>query len=380
MTDSLPQCGEGSPCPRCHKLGGSQQCVRVHFVDLDVFSRWLNDAYSRSMMHNVLRWTPTNPVTIEICHEENGISMPVRCNEFTPVLPDQLAYWYKDAYGWQSFQTAPFAMKKALSADILDKYIDQHVEWYLENHFKTSNSIMHETFRMAFRCANKNPKDNAIIKDALKLWATHQLLLKGAIITGEETLGTSPIANPTSTLNGKVPLPCVLSNQLDHLLERRIWQAERLLLSELQRRILSRKREEWLRIFFCLAIFLNTLERDTWRLYYWCFHAQEGYTWRHPLTPLQLIEKNHRLADSLAAHFQAISKGLTPFALDWTREQTIALVSSDPQIVQYIESIGKMVRDQESIRRRRNVATGAGYVESDERSLDFMYSGRVMII
>lgn len=98
------------------------------------------------------------------------------------------------------------------------------------------------------------------------------------------------------------------------------------------------------------------------------------------MTPLQLIEKNHRLADSLAAHFQAISKGLTPFALDWTREQTIALVSSDPQIVQYIESIGKMVRDQESIRRRRNVATGAGYVESDERSLDFMYSGRVMII
>jgi len=374
----VPQCGEGSPCPRCQKLGGSNQCVRVHFVDLDVFSKWLNDTYSRSMMHNVLRWSQANPRTITIRHEENGISLTLRCHEFIPVLPDQLDYWYKDAYGWESVATTPFAMKKGVSADVLDKYIDDQTEWYVENHFKDANPIMYETFRVALKYANANPKDNSIIKDALKLWTTHQLLLKGAAITGEENLQMTPINNPTSSLNGKTPLPRVLSNQLDHLLERRIWQAERQLLSELQRRILSRKREEWLRVYFCLAIVLNTLERDTWRLYYWYFHAQDGYTWRHPLSPSQLIDKNTRLADSLAAHFQAISKGLTPFALDWTREQTLALVGTDDEVVKYIESTGKLVRDQENIRRRRNVL--ASYAEADERSFDFLYSGKVLII
>ncbi|KAF8470016.1 hypothetical protein BDZ91DRAFT_792025 [Kalaharituber pfeilii] len=372
------KCGEGSPCPRCLKLGGSHQCVRVHFVDLDVFSKWLNDTYSRSMMHNVLRWSPASPRTITISHENNGISLPVRCHEFIPVLADQLDYWYKDAYGWQSVPTTPFAMKKGVSADILDKYIDDHVGWYVENHFKGVNPIFDETFKIALKYANSNPKDNAIVRDTLKLWTTHQLLLKGATIVGEETLRMTPVACPTSSINGKVPLPRVLSNQLDHLLERRIWQAERQLLSELQRRILSRKREEWLRVYFCLFIFMNTLERDTWRLYYWYFHAQDGYIWRHPLSPSQLIEKNIRLADSLAAHFQAISKGLTPFALDWTREQTLTLVSQDEEILRYIESTGKLVRDQENIRKRRNVL--AGYNEADERSLDFLCSGKILII
>lgn len=33
------KCGEGNPCPRCEKLGAGALCVRVHFVDLDVFSK-----------------------------------------------------------------------------------------------------------------------------------------------------------------------------------------------------------------------------------------------------------------------------------------------------------------------------------------------------
>ncbi|KAI5801776.1 hypothetical protein DFH27DRAFT_482070 [Peziza echinospora] len=371
------KCGEGSPCPRCLKLGGSHQCVRVHFVDLDVFSKWLNDSYSRSMMHNALRWSPASPRSIAISHENNGITLQARCHEFVPVLPDQLDYWYKDAYGWQSVPTTPFAMKKGVSADVLDKYIDDHVEWYVENHFKGNNPMMYETFRVALDYANANPKENSIVKDTLKLWTTHQLLLKGASIAGDETLRMTPISNPTSAMNGKTPLPRVLSNQLDHLLERRIWQAERQLLSELQRRILSRKREEWLRVYFCLAVFLNTLERDTWQLYYWYFHAQDGNAWKHPQSPNHLIEKNTRLADSLAAHFQAISKGLTPFALDWTREQTQSMVTTDERMITYLESMGKMVREQEGVRRRRNVLSG--YAEADDRSLDFLHSGKILL-
>lgn len=36
------KCDNGNPCHRCEKLGAGALCVRVHFVDLDVFSRCMH--------------------------------------------------------------------------------------------------------------------------------------------------------------------------------------------------------------------------------------------------------------------------------------------------------------------------------------------------
>lgn len=44
------QCDDKSPCHRCQKLGDGAVCVRVHFVDLDVFSK-CKYLYSDSVYH-----------------------------------------------------------------------------------------------------------------------------------------------------------------------------------------------------------------------------------------------------------------------------------------------------------------------------------------
>lgn len=39
LTNEFMQCDDKGPCHRCEKQGQGTLCVRVHFVDLDVFSK-----------------------------------------------------------------------------------------------------------------------------------------------------------------------------------------------------------------------------------------------------------------------------------------------------------------------------------------------------
>jgi hypothetical protein len=298
-------------------------------------------------MHHTLRFTNTLPRAVVISHEKSlGVTLQLHAYEFFPETTEQLQYWYKDAAGWQSIPTTPFAMKRGINTEILEKYIQDHTYYFLETAF-SGNHIMAEIFMAAFKYAGA--EENFLIRDTLQLWTAIQLLIKGASLhPSSDNLGMLPIPSPSSPQTSQVPLPRVLADQIEHLLERRIWQLEKQILTELQKRIFGRKREDWLKIFFTTVVLMNALERDSWRLYYWMFHMEDGNAWQHPTTPKRLIEKNDALAESLAAHFAAISKGITPFALDWSREQSVSLIGNceDPHgVLGAIERIGRGLRN-----------------------------------
>ncbi|KAI5788740.1 hypothetical protein FPQ18DRAFT_261947 [Pyronema domesticum] len=331
-------------------------------------------------MHHVLRFTNAPPRSVIICHEKSiNVTLPINAHEFIAETPEQLQYWYKDANGWQSTPTTAFAMKRGINAEILEKYIQDHTYYFVETSFG-GNHIMADIFMAAFKYART--EENFLLRDTLQLWTAIQLLIKGASLhPSSDLLGMMAINNPSSTQANSVPPPRVLANQIEHSLERRIWQLEKQILSELQKRIFGRKKEDWLKIFFTTVVLMNSLERDSWRLYYWMCHSEQGNTWQHPTAPKRLIEKNDALAESLAAHFAAISKGITPFALDWSREQSFGLIGNceDPHgVLGAIERIGRGLRNPEHAIYTGNVM--AHYSQHDERSLDFLYSSKVMIV
>lgn len=322
------------------------------------------------MMHHTLHFANSLPRTVAICHEKAlGATMQINVFEFIPETSEQLECWYKGAAGWLSTPTTPFAIKRGISTEILEKYVHAHTSYYIETAFGPGpgGAIMAEIFAAAFGYAAA--AENVLVRDALHLWTAVQLLIRGpALHPSSDSLGMLPIPGQTAPLppppadqpghagqTCQTPLPRVLANQIDHLLERRVWQLEKQILSELQKRIFSRKREDWLKIFFATVVLMNALERDSWRLYYWTLHMDDGRPWQHPSPPKRLIEKNDALAESLAAHFAAISKGITPFALDWSREQTIGLIGGsstrssycdDPQdMVDSIRRIGRALRN-----------------------------------
>lgn len=333
----------------------------------------LDESYSRTMMHHVLRWDGP-PRSITISHERGlNLTLQLSVYPFIANSSDQINHWFKDRGGWRSTQTAAFGMKRAIPTDVLEKYIQDHTSHYVRTSFSQS-PLLCEIFHSAYKYSLYPA--NFLLADTLQLWTAIQFLIRGASLhPASDALGIRP------TPSGTIPLPKVLNDQLDHLLERRIWQLEKQILSELQKRIFARKRHEWLKIFFTLVVFMNALERDTWRLSYWTNHAADGYAWRHPNSPNQLIDNNKVLAESLSAHFSAISKGINPFALEWTRAQSSGLIGElddQEEFLDSMEQIGCGLRSPEQQIRMRSVL--AGYREDSLECLDFLYSGKVMTV
>ena len=340
------------------------------------------ESYSAAMAPTTLRFKSGSTRTATISHEQSlNITLQLPVHLFQPTSDDQVVYWYKQHQGWNSLRSPPFAIKHHIALDVLERYIQDHTYHYIHTSF-SSSPVLAEIFSAAYRYSLHTP--HFILSDALQLWTATQLLIHGASLhPGSDSLGVLPLPQTAIWKANQLPLPKVLSNQLDHLLERRIWQLEKQLLSELQKRIFARKRHEWLKIFFTLVVFMNALERDSWRLYHWTIHDQDGYAWKHPLPARKLIEKNDVLAESLSAHFTAISKGINPFALEWSKEQTATLLEETDdeerrQILDSLERIGSRLRDPNQQLQMENIL--AGYLETDYRSLDFLYTGKVMLL
>jgi hypothetical protein len=102
----------------------------------------------------------------------------------------------------------------------------------------------------------------------LRLWAAHQLLMKGWELAKNGTLGMHEVTNPFSTLFGTVPAPRVLQNQLDRFLEQYCAQKECECLLGLQTLFRGGEKSQ-LPIYTVIALLLNIRERDIWRLSSW---------------------------------------------------------------------------------------------------------------
>ena len=337
------------------------------------------------MMHPTLRFTAAPGRTVVVSHvRELPVTLQLTVHEFIPSNTEQLQYWYRDhGSGWGSHPTANYAMKKGLGTDTLEKYIQDHTYHLVHTSFVNS-PILSEIFRIALSYSQS--PDQFLLRDTLQLWTASQLLIRSAALhPSSDTLGISPILTPMVD-HSYTPPPRVLADQLDHLLERRIWQLEKQILAELQKRIFARKRHDWLKIFLTTTVLLNALERDSWRLYDWIINASPDGNplWRHPLAPQQLLDKNDMLAESLAAHFVAISKGLCPFTVDWARDQTVGLMNPGgtlareeiDAVVDAVERVGRGLRSREHA--AWIVSVTARYTPDDEASLDFLYSSKVM--
>ena len=73
---------------------------------------------------------------------------------------------------------------------------------------------------------------------------------------GDELLGMSVIEEPASLLHNTVPAPKVIQNQLDHLLEGKIYDTEEKLLKELQKLIRRRTAVNGL-LSSCLSLWFS---------------------------------------------------------------------------------------------------------------------------
>ncbi|KAH7390030.1 hypothetical protein BKA64DRAFT_756964, partial [Cadophora sp. MPI-SDFR-AT-0126] len=261
-------------------------------------------------------------------HDKEGPKLTVRCHEFLTQSEEQVRLWWRSAGGWNWLPTIAYTMESLDIDNELDVYIRQSASYYLQNVLDGSDALSH-IFKMA-SCY----MDQTNIQLSLKMWAANRLLMKGWEISGgDEFLGMTIVNEPSSLLHNTIPAPRVLQNQLDHLLERQIFETEHKLLKELQKLIRRHDRGQWVVVFLALVIVLHILERDTWRLMYWAF------SWRHPLKPIHLIDKSVYFSNLLLAHFYYAAAGSLPLAPDWDAKSTRDLVQDRPVIVNSMKAL-----------------------------------------
>jgi hypothetical protein len=99
--------------------------------------------------------------------------------------------------------------------------------------------------------------------------------MKGWSITGEDTLGMCVVEDMECPLNGSIPAPRVLQNQLDRNLESYIVAKEQDLLQAVQRGLRKSRSVGWNVICAAVIFIVHVLERDTWRLMYWRKRREE---------------------------------------------------------------------------------------------------------
>ena len=80
------------------------------------------------------------------------------------------------------------------------------------------------------------------------------------ISSGHEALGLGPIADPSSPLHGRIPIPPMLDAQMDSILMDFMRSRQRRGLSKLKALMMSHSKENWFMIFLTIIVLLSNLE------------------------------------------------------------------------------------------------------------------------
>ncbi|PON17994.1 hypothetical protein C2W62_10285 [Candidatus Entotheonella serta] len=204
-------------------------------------------------------WTDTpdaqDPSFVELHHFHNGPTVNVICTAFEPTDPDQVRLWAKTVTGWQFTTTEP----KCLIGPVnLDQYIDTCVP------FCEADAGSWVTDQI------KNVGDSELLSLARHLWAATILLIKGWQVKGGDL-----IMDHLDPYIYTSPAPKVLQSQLDKILETYIVNTEIKFLDLLQKTLQQRRTEQRRNAFAAAVVFMQIIEKDTWRLMYWLHHRGE---------------------------------------------------------------------------------------------------------
>ena len=81
-----------------------------------------------------------------------------------------------------------------------------------------------------------------------------------SIDNGPETLGMSPVIDPTSPYHGRIPIPPMLDAQLDDILMQKMKRLQKTALSNLKSLIISHSKQHWFMIFLTIIVLVSNLE------------------------------------------------------------------------------------------------------------------------
>ncbi|KAF4947934.1 hypothetical protein FSARC_13861, partial [Fusarium sarcochroum] len=285
-------------------------CIRVRPVDLPQFRKWSDLDYERRFTGVKRLASSLNGVRrVTLRHYNTGPGIPVDCGEFEPESSRHYQYHAlkKNWAGWHVVKTTSYCLATELS---VDDYLDDCVG--LATAEACSGQTPVKVF-MELARANQNTK---LIKECLKMFTALRLLRIGWQFSGDETLGMTLNTDENSPFSGKVPVPRMLQNQLNRLLEKALEKSEIFVTEKLQSIYRTHKQDMWFLGSLASFLLVHVRELDAGRLVYWKHHPDERGFWIHPWQPSALMQEAVASCQCLVQHYRS-TLGLKQLSIDW---------------------------------------------------------------
>ncbi|KAK4119953.1 hypothetical protein N657DRAFT_580811 [Parathielavia appendiculata] len=172
------------------------------------------------------------------------------------------------------------------------------------------------------------------------MYTALRLIVIGCQFSGLETLGMAVVDNPVSAWYGHIPVPRMVKNQVNHLLELRMIELDREITGALSR--LSRDRRQWIVGTLAVFLLLHIRELDAGRIIYWARYKDSAGFWIHPSRPSALIDEGVASCNSLLRYFHCFL-GRQPLCQNWDEERSQRLVGNDAELVASIKALQSCV-------------------------------------
>ncbi|RPA72314.1 hypothetical protein BJ508DRAFT_76230 [Ascobolus immersus RN42] len=358
------------PCERCSKISGpwKEICCSVFLVHSAVLGKKLYRERVVILLENVESWGTGSTKKIQVSNGYNDLFLDLDVRDFKPrnkSLLDHVFWRETNDASFDKLGSSAYGLAKhdeeAFSKEALDTYLDGHVGFLLDEMKGRQNRSYMLTLSKAYGMMQRHghSKGGLLIRKVFRIWAAINLFFhKPWRIVGADKFGMKKITTQSSKLQGIYPLPRLLNQQLDSIVENRIEELEKEALKDLQEMALKHQDgSESYVLYLSIFVYLCGLERDTWCLEAWRTElarqskaigvgsSKELYLLKWPLEddPSKHIERNKLSAKYISHYTQSIFRGGLPFGPANSKPAT-TLNKSGTEAKEYREEVANLIQ------------------------------------
>ncbi|KAK2761572.1 hypothetical protein FQN54_001400 [Arachnomyces sp. PD_36] len=376
-------CSGESPCATCKGVESArlwkQPCIRTRVAEeLDLYSAGLHATLSYHDVNSVKSQVQFErfPGHIEVTHfEGEPHSMTFSAvhgyrqhdanidphfqdlSHDNPLNTDPRELYLLDCDG------AEFSRK-------LEQYMKQMAPVFYEHE---PSSFMKPTLILAAELSVS--KEDNLLQRVLELWTATHLLVDVEMhwkIFSVSNLHQTPTDEARKSINDAIDSEsyALMCGQLRSATEKRAAQLSKLVMNDLERRLLQRQQSNWFETFLVAIILLNCVERASWLFRTW---DNDHFSGRWPLDrrPTYYAEQGDRFSDIL--HMLLKMRGLPPKTSPRPDNSVLrAVEGSEEAACNWFETIGITTQVLEQCQV-------AGFDPNNSRSFELKYCAKILL-
>ncbi|POS86797.1 hypothetical protein EPUL_002010, partial [Erysiphe pulchra] len=296
-------CSEGTPCNTCKNVESARlwktPCIRTRVADeLEMYSSGLHAVLAHQQINNAKAHFNFQPSVQRIDashHPETTIFATFNSLEGRSITPDgNIDPCLHERIENNMLRILDFENDDL--ANKLETYAKRISSTFYE---REPSKFMHTTLNFAQELATV--KQDFLLSRTLELWSIVHILVDHEIswrLSGKMMANTQNFQDFTidqSCPNGVYGIIC---SQLSAAAEIKASSICKIVLNELERRLLQRSAAETFETFLAVLITLNCFEKSTWLFKSW-EHESFKYRWPLEKTPGSIYSQGDKLADLL---------------------------------------------------------------------------------